>query len=172
MSLDPRTVYVVRTAPGYQGTTSVNAPELPSDARKTPALAALRELLRTSGLDAPRFSSRHWNPFGPIIGRNDRVLIKPNWVHHENASGAGIDCLVTHPSLIEAVLEYVALAQPASIVIGDAPLQSCDFPLLCKAIGLDDILTRARSRGTPVAVQDFRLVTREDRRGGRGPPTS
>jgi uncharacterized protein (DUF362 family) len=165
MRLDPRTVYLVGTPPGYAGVAPVSAPELPPDARRSPALAAVRELLQTTGLDGRRFSSRTWNPLGDLIGRGDRVLIKPNWVHHDNASRAGLDCLVTHPTVIEAVLEYVALAQPESIVVGDAPIQSCDLPLLLERTGLDTILARARCRGIPVDFRDFRLVTMQGRRG-------
>jgi uncharacterized protein (DUF362 family) len=165
-SLDPRTVYVVGTSPDYAEVVPVSAPELPSDALRTPALAAVRKLLQTTGLDSRRFSSSTWNPLGDIIGRGDRVLIKPNLVHHENASGAGLDCLVTHSTIMEAVLEYVARAQPESIIVGDAPIQSCDFPLLSERTGLDAIFPRARCRGIPVDFRDFRLVTMQGRRGG------
>lgn len=146
----------------------MSAPELPSDALRTPALAAVRKLLQTTGLDGRKFSSSSWNPLGEIISGRDRVLIKPNWVHHENDSGADLDCLVTHATILGAVLEYVARAQPESIVVGDAPIQSCDFPLLRSRTGLDSVFERARRRGIPVRVEDFRLVTMQGRRWGGG----
>jgi len=172
MSLDPRLVYVVRTPASYAGAPPISAPELSPGARRTPALAAVRELLQTAGLDARRFSSNTWNPLGDIVDRGDRVLIKPNWVHHENASGAGLDCLITHASVIEAVLEYAALAQPESIVVGDAPLQGCNFALLRERTGLDAMFARARIRNIPVEFRDFRLVTMPDRRWGPARPTA
>lgn len=158
-------VFVVR-ASSYTGSASVIAPELPSDALRTPALIAVRELLRLSGLDAERFDSASWNPFGEIVPAGKRVLLKPNWVLHRNMSGAGTDCLLTHPSIIEAVLEYALLARPASLVIGDAPVQGCDFDALREIQGLDAIQTRAKKRGIPVDFVDFRLLIRD--RGLRG----
>ena len=41
------------------------------------------------------------------------VVVKPNWVSHDNASGAGWECLVTHPSLLEVLCRYILKAQPA-----------------------------------------------------------
>jgi uncharacterized protein (DUF362 family) len=163
MSLDPRRVYAVRTSPTYDGSSSVKVPELPPDTLRTPALAAIRELLQSAGLDARNFGSSAWNPFGDFIREGDRVLLKPNWVLHENNSGAGLDCLVTHATVIEAVLEYAAKARPRSIVLGDAPMQGCNFPLLRQRAGLDDVLFRARRRNIPVELLDFRLVTRQGR---------
>ncbi len=43
-----------------------------------------------------------------------KVVIKPNWVHHRNGSGHGLDCLVTHISVIEAFFHYVIKARPES----------------------------------------------------------
>jgi len=174
MTLASSMVYLVRTCAGYGGTVPVIAPELPPEAPRSPALAAVRELLFTAGLDMRRFSSGGWNPLGDLIREGDRVLIKPNWVHHENASGAGLDCLVTHSTILEAVLEYAALARPSSIVVGDAPIQSCDFTLLRRRTGLDAVLARARRRGIPVDFRDFRLIAMHGRSGptiptGRNP---
>ena len=75
-------------------------------------------------------------PLSAIIGSSDKVVLKPNWVHHRNGSGDGLDCLVTHPSVIEAVLLYVVKANPRSIIVCDAPLQGCDFESLMTAQGL------------------------------------
>lgn len=172
MSLDPRMVYMVRTASAYEGVAPVSVPELPPDALRTPALAAVRELLQTAGLDARSYSASAWNPLSDIIRGGDRVLIKPNWVHHENISGAGLECLVTHSTILDAVIEYVARAKPESIIVGDAPIQSCDFALLSERIGLDAILARARTRGIPVRFLDFRLVSMPGRRGGPTRPTA
>jgi uncharacterized protein (DUF362 family) len=77
-------------------------------------------------------------------------------VLHYNHAGAGLDCLVTHPSVIDAVLEYVALARPSDVVLGDAPLQGCDLPALLKACGIDALAGRFRERGLPLRIADFR----------------
>ena len=135
---------------------SVPAPELPSGVAKTVAQATLRELFRVWGLDLENLGSPQWNPLGGFIAPGSRVVLKPNWVLHENKSGQGIDCLLTHTTLIEAVLEYVALAQPRSVVIGDAPVQGCDFNALRQVCRLDATVKAFAARGLDVALVDFR----------------
>ena len=50
-----------------------------------------------------------------ITGR--RVLIKPNVLRASEAS----EGIVTHPSVLQAVVEKVADMQPASLIVGDNP---------------------------------------------------
>jgi len=146
----------------------VEAPELPGGKAHTVAQAAVRRLLLDWGLDGPRLGRPGWNPLGALIPSGAHVLIKPNWVLHSNQSGHGLECLVTHPSFIEAVARYVALARPSRLVIGDAPIQGCDFTALRAACGLDGMAERLR-RGAggappgpgppadvPVEILDFR----------------
>jgi hypothetical protein len=83
--------------------------------------------------------------------------LKPNWVFHRNHhKSGGVDCLLTHTSLIKAVLEYVALTRPRSIVIGDAPIQSCDFEALRRACGLGTLEDASSAGGFDVSIVDFR----------------
>ena len=119
-------------------------------------MATVRELFRVWGLDASRFGSIQWNPLGVFISPGSKVVLKPNWVLHWNKSGHGMDCLVTHTSVIEAVLEYVALARPDSVVVGDSPVQGCDFESLQKSCGVDRIVDRFRNRGMNLRICDFR----------------
>ncbi len=134
----------------------VEAPELPQGRVTDIAAAAVRSLLAQWGLDAARFGSRDWNPFSDLIRPGERVTLKPNWVLHFNESGGGMDCLVTHASVIEAVARYVALAEPGSIVIGDAPVQGCDFEVLQRDCGFERMRQRLEAGGIPVRVVDFR----------------
>lgn len=96
------------------------------------------------------------------VGGARRVVLKPNWVHHDNPIGHDLSCLVTHPRVIEAVAEAVArrVAPGARVVIGDAPMQSCDFERLRKVNGLDDVVQRLRRAHPAVdfSVADWRLV--------------
>ena len=134
----------------------VLTPELPEGQASTVAMATLRELFRTWGLDAAHFGSSQWNPLKAFISPGSKVVLKPNWVAHWNKSGAGMDCLVTHSSVIEAVLEYVTLAHPESVVLGDSPVQGCDFDALRDSCGIDRIVDRFRGRGMNLIVRDFR----------------
>ena len=63
------------------------------------------------------------------IGINKKILIKPNWVYHDEIETDKL-CLTTHPNVILAVLEFVLLLKPISVIIGDAPIQSCVWELL------------------------------------------
>lgn len=145
----------------------VPAPELPSGAVTTVAALALRDLFLSWGLDAERAGTSQWNPLSVFVRPGDRVAVKPNWVLHWNKSGAGLECLVTHQSLIEALLEYLFVTEPRDVVIGDAPVQGCDFDALREECGLDDIVSRFRRRGLNVRVEDFRrTVLPGERLGG------
>jgi uncharacterized protein (DUF362 family) len=132
------------------------APELPEGAMGTIAGGALRDLFETWGLDAERRGLAEWNPLGALAPEGSRILIKPNWVTHRNESGAGLDCLVTHATVIEALLHYVTLTKPAAVILGDAPIMGCEFETLLRACGIHDVVTRFRSEGLPLEVRDFR----------------
>jgi uncharacterized protein (DUF362 family) len=98
--------------------------------------------------------------FGKVIPRGARVLIKPNLVLHENQGPWGMEPVVTHPALIRTVVEAVLRAEPAEVVVGDAPLQGCDFDRLMNLTGLGEwaeVLMKmdARFKG----IRDFRRTT-------------
>ena len=101
-----KTIYVARTdVPTYGLCNQPVPPEVPPDTRVTQALLLLRRLLRDAGLDSARYGSAEWNPLGDLIQEGAHVLVKPNWVvHQDNSNAASRDCLVTHPSVITAVL--------------------------------------------------------------------
>jgi uncharacterized protein (DUF362 family) len=135
-------------------------PELPASIEVTTSLIALRSLFLQAGLDLMNHGSPNWNPLGALIREGDRVLIKPNWVRHHNGSGQGLDCLVTHTSVIEAVLVYLAKASPGSIIICDAPVQGCDFKTLMAAAGVDEMMHRIRTNNVEAVVKDLRRTIR------------
>ncbi len=126
------------------------------------AEALLCRLFRFAGADKIGYGTPHWNPLSGVIRPGDKVVIKPNWVYHRNNAGHGMDCLVTHTSVIEAILKYAVRANPMQIVIGDAPVQGCDFEALCAAIGIRDAAARFSGSGVPVEVRDFRMTRRTD----------
>jgi uncharacterized protein (DUF362 family) len=118
--------------------------------------ALVRSALRDLGLDAARFGTPRWNPLGDLVRPGGKIVVKPNWVLHRNEGPGGMDCMITHPSVLRAVLEYVFLAQPAQVVLGDAPLQGCDFEKLLDFGGLRAVITDFQARGLPLVVKDFR----------------
>ncbi|MGA9771357.1 MAG: DUF362 domain-containing protein [Blastocatellia bacterium] len=99
-------------------------------------------------------------PFANVIPAGARVLIKPNFVMHENQGSGGIEPLVTHPSLVRAATEAALLSGASQVMVGDAPVQGCDFNSLLSATGLDlwatDLIkTEPRFKG----IHDFRRTT-------------
>ena len=154
------TVFLGRTEARYGATARGEAPELPADVPLTSSLLTLRHLFRDAGLDAARFGTTAWSPLAALDVPGKRVLVKPNWVLHENLAGNGLDCLITHTEVLEAVVHLAALARPASIIIGDAPIQGCDFAALERLAGFERLRIAGRRLGVPVEIRDFRLVVR------------
>jgi uncharacterized protein (DUF362 family) len=84
-----------------------------------------------------------------FIRPGERVVLKPNWVkeHDERRPGpCQWEHVVTHPTVIEATLRWVAARlQPAgSIVICDAPQTDSSFAKLSEYCGFDQMLARCR----------------------------
>jgi uncharacterized protein (DUF362 family) len=98
-----------------------------ADVYESPALARdlTRTLARTLG-----WTSGQGGAFGSIVGPNDKVVVKPNWVLHENQAGTDFDPLITHATLTGAVIAELLESEASSIVLGDAPIQGCHFPEL------------------------------------------
>src|SRR6266704_889786 len=170
MSLEPNCVFCAKaTVASYDPCPDFRVPELPGWTTVTTALVTLRALLAQAGLDHSNLGSPDWNPLGAIIHEGAKVVVKPNWVHHHNSSGHGLDCLVTHPGVIEAILHYVAKARPERIIVGDAPVQGCDFAALMAACGIPEMIERFTAHNVNVSLKDFRrTIQRSGTLGERG----
>ena len=116
----------------------------------------LRRLCLEGGLRLESESESSWNLLGGLINPGESVLLKPNWVFHQNHSGQGMDCLVTHASVLRAVLDLVLRAQPGKVVVGDAPIQGCDLPKLMETAGYNTLKEHYAQAGAAVEWLDFR----------------
>jgi uncharacterized protein (DUF362 family) len=95
----------------------------------------------------------------PVIRRGDKVVIKPNLVFHQNQkTGEDLECLVTHAHTIAAVLKIVERSEPSSIVIGDAPIQSCNFERLLASHPYPELLREIDKSTSSARLVDFRCV--------------
>ena len=120
---------------------SLNYPEYPfskdtiSD-EKNFVYEGIRTIFCDLELDKENQGSALWNPLGKYIKPGDTVLLKPNFVLDYNLSGdrEDLDCLVTHPSIIRCIMDYViiALKGEGAIYVADSPVKDCDFPRLMK----------------------------------------
>ena len=96
----------------------------------------IRSLFHEIELDQEHYGTKEWNPLGAYITPGDTVLVKPNLVYHHNLANDpehnGMECMVTHPSVIRCVLDYIiiALEGKGRIIVGDAPVQECIFDRL------------------------------------------
>ncbi|MGH9370062.1 MAG: DUF362 domain-containing protein, partial [Vicinamibacterales bacterium] len=106
--------------------------------------------------------------FAAAIPDGAKVVVKPNWVLHENQGPWGMDPLLTHASVIRAVVEQVLRAKPGSVILGDAPIQSCDFDRLLAETGIGEWASGLAAADTRFAgVQDFRRTKCVFRNGVR-----
>jgi uncharacterized protein (DUF362 family) len=124
--------------------------------------AALRNVLRQAQLDNTNYGRACWNPLGHVAKRGDAVLLKPNLVFHTNQRHPeSLDALITHASVVRAMLDYVfiALRDTGQIAIADAPLQSADFATILATSGLASVVEFYRQVGRfDVPVIDLRAV--------------
>ncbi len=98
---------------------------------------SIRNIFKNIGLDIKNYNTSKWNPLGKYIQPGDFVLIKPNLVLHKNnlkGQENSLDCLVTHPSIIRCILDYVLIALKGKgvVYVGDSPVKDCNMPLLMK----------------------------------------
>lgn len=127
------------------------------------------ESLYLLGLDVENYDSPNWNPLVELIKPGQRVLLKPNLVMHNNPSGGGTECLYTQPAVVFSVLHYVVKAMDGcgSIVVGDAPMQSCEFERLISESGYQKVIDLYQSRGVDISLCDFRNVKTKTHNGIR-----
>ena len=95
--------------------------------------------------------------FLPEMIQGKRILLKPNWVKH-SASEQDEICLRTHDNFLLASLEAIITYKPASILIGDAPIQSCKWDKVVTSALLEKIELLSRNHNVPVNIKDFRRV--------------
>jgi uncharacterized protein (DUF362 family) len=118
----------------------------------------VRRLFVLMKLDYEHCETPVWNPLGHLIQSGDTVLIKPNLVRDYHGAGGDVFSVITHGSIIRAVMDYVwiALGGQGTIVVGDAPVQGANFEAIIQRNGLDKIMEFYNAQGIKVVLQDFR----------------
>ncbi|MFA7419001.1 MAG: DUF362 domain-containing protein [Melioribacteraceae bacterium] len=101
--------------------------------------AAVRENFYLLGLDEKNYGKPNWNPLGNIIKPGDTVFVKPNFVDHKHRFTDELWTVITHPSVIRAVCDYVviALEGKGKILIGDNPHADAKFEIIKEKCHLD-----------------------------------
>jgi uncharacterized protein (DUF362 family) len=143
-------------------------PEYPFDAKFTgesnDVYAMVRDVFRDLGMDSEHYGTPEWNPLGDIIKPGQKVVIKPNLVQDRHYLGGDVLCLVTHGSVVRAVMDYVfkALNGEGSITLGDAPVLSTLFEGALQAARMNKVVDFYQQHAEPkLAMFDFRTVAGE-----------
>lgn len=130
----------------------------------------LRKILHEMGFDAARYGTAEWNPLGHVVAPGNTVVLKPNFVTHRNRlEGEDVFAVVTHPSILRALVDYtyIALKGRGKIIIADCPQMDCDWDALMRIQRLDSVQEFYREKlHFDVEVRDlrmFRLINPEKR---------
>lgn len=121
----------------------------------------IRDMFIQLSLDKQHIGNAEWNPLGEYIVPGNTVLIKPNWVKHENEAvkgKSGMDCLITNASVIRCIIDYtlIALKGDGKLIVADAPVQSCDFDKLKNTTRLCFLEEYYRTAGVDIQFSDLR----------------
>jgi uncharacterized protein (DUF362 family) len=155
------------TVPPYHP--SENLPEwteFPTANEDNPAYRSIRQLFYQLQLDSENYGKPCWNPLSEIIQPGNVVILKPNFVSHRNSGEKAYgltdtNSLVTHGSVIRAVLDYTAKALQGcgKIIIGDCPIQGTDWSQLVRLVGLDQIQAYFNTTfpSIELVIKDYRL---------------
>lgn len=169
---EDRKVAVVRANPQYCSTApfdpSNQFPEYEGVVGKqdNSAYRAIRETFFVLGYDVEHFGTSLWNPLGHLIKPGNTVVVKPNWVCHKNLGDRAYglkdtDSLITHGSVLRAVLDYVCIALKGSgkVIVGDAPIQNADWKELVIISGAGKIIDSLQHHFPKIKfeLRDFRL---------------
>ncbi|HHT9107467.1 MAG TPA: DUF362 domain-containing protein [Candidatus Wunengus sp. YC64] len=125
---------------------------------------AIRDIFYSSDLDKENYGTERWNPLGAFIQQGDTVLIKPNLLLHRKKNNTyEYFSVVTHPAIIRCVVDYIyiALEGKGKIIIGDAPINSAYFSVLCDNLGLSQLVKMYAMKDFCIELLDFRLYTME-----------
>jgi hypothetical protein len=154
-------VYMTVAGPAYGS--------FPYDQADDPVLLALRRLWSAWGGDPD-------DPFKPWLRPGGTAVIKPNWVIDYNPLGHSLESLVTHTSLIRHTIDACAAAMQGTgtVIVGDSPLQGCDFHALLRLSRTNDLLELLRRQypGLKIEVQDWRSTVLYRRGEMTGCPVS
>ncbi|MFT4691099.1 MAG: hypothetical protein ACI9OD_003322 [Limisphaerales bacterium] len=144
-------VFIAQTKSAY--------PQFPYDDADHSMFAACRQVFG-------QFAEDPDNPFAAWLKPGNTVVIKPNWVMHCTADDEKADALLTNTGLIKHVIDCAArgLNNQGRIIIGDAPLQSCDFDKMVAFTRIAELLEILRARYPDIEFihEDWRLTTLEN----------
>ncbi|MDG2222667.1 MAG: DUF362 domain-containing protein [Rubripirellula sp.] len=119
-------------------------------------LGLIRRLVRTAMTEFGLGQNDPDVPLADIISPGQTVLLKPNWVYHKNQAPHGNASLVTHPEIVLQTLLEITAAKPARVILGDAPIQGCDWTRLITPEFRSRLKEIEAASGVTIDLVDFR----------------
>lgn len=106
-----------------------------------PVYQGVRELYRLLKYDTAHHGTPAWNPLGWLIKPGETVFIKPNMIAHKHLENDDWEHVITHGSVLRAVIDYVyiALGGRGRIIVGDGPQTDSQFDRVVSLMGLKEI---------------------------------
>jgi uncharacterized protein (DUF362 family) len=92
-----------------------------------------------------------------VIG-DKNILLKPNWVLHDRKDDDNI-CLRTNDAIIISILSFILQYKPRAVVIGDAPIQGCNWDAMISNRLSVNVNAMANEFNIPITIKDFRRTT-------------
>lgn len=127
---------------------------------KNEVYEGIRNVFVMLGFDNENIGKSCWNPLSEFIKPGDKVLIKPNLVREYHGRGLGTESVVTHASVIRAIVDYVfkACGHNGEITIADSPVfGAVEVEKMAKTFGLDQVVNLyARNMAFPITLCDLR----------------
>ena len=123
------------------------------------AYSLVRNALHLLALDKSNFGHTAWNPLGDLIEPGDYVLLKPNLICESHSSRPNEwEQVITHPSIIRAVLDYVfiALKGKGKVTVADGPQTDSDFGEILRLTRLNEVVNFFRDKGLEISLLDLR----------------
>ena len=120
-------------------------PEYPFGENLSPApnyvYKAVRQLFFELGYDRENYGKTQWNPLGFLIEPGMTVVLKPNFVRSWHSEKKDLFSMITHPSVLRAVADYVwiALEGTGKIIVADAPQYDADWEKLLELTKLGEV---------------------------------
>lgn len=130
--------------------------------------ACLEQLLYQLGFDRENYGNARWNPLKEIIAKGDRVLLKPNLIRQNHLFNPLWEHVITHSTVIAAVVHYVfkALDGTGEIIIADGPQIDSDYERIYEVLGFEELKQHyQREHGYQLQFLDLReerWITRDD----------
>jgi hypothetical protein len=123
------------------------------------AYASVRELFRLLGYDAENYGKSVWNPLGWLVKPGETVFLKPNMISEKHYYRDDWEYVITHGSVIRAIVDYVfiALRGEGKIIVGDSPSTEAKFDEIARRMGLPELQELYRQeKGFAIEIIDLR----------------